>query len=450
MFRVYTILLVFSTISSNKIITSYEEYDSHIFESCLNKIVTNKGSQNTRSIIVVTSTTFSINGLNFDTPTFRTDTKYVGSLKHLVGYYVNFIIHFESLAMLRKNLQIIRTFTEYVKFNYFIILSEKNTANITTINTEIWKSRVRNFVILQEVNNKIELYSLDFEAWNCGHTMNNRLIGNCDDQLINKNFIFPEKFYKYFIGCPFRVIWTISPPWVISTSQSYPGVHIEIMNIFRRTSQFDLIYMPENSAYKKELQNNYRFDSLLRDFNSGYADVFVGLSSYFGSVPVEKTFITDNKLYFAMPKPKQISYLNTFLLIFDWKFCITMGIIILLISLVMTGLSRISVGEQMFNSFPGNILNSYAISLGMSIKVSSKRNVRILICKYLITIRKSLLFFLNISLFLAVNLYQYRVNYFHIVSTSLYLRIYQVQMVEEIQRRAICRRCGYGYYEFVY
>lgn len=380
MLGVLLFVIVFGAISPNRILDSNLEYDSQTLASCLRIITKNKGLRTT----VITNPEVELNTYDLDSSILRTDFKHLNLMKHFKSISINVIMKIETLGDFNKTLHVIQHYIDHTNSNYIFIFSEKDKTSLLELFGLIWKSKLRNFVVLVKDNIKIELYVLDLINWQCGTKAFPRLLSTCDGQIMTHSLTFPEKFYKHFIGCQFRVIWSLSPPWILSRNQSYPGgVHIEILNIFKQVSQMDLIYMPKNEAYEKELQENYGFESLLRDFNTGYADVYAGLTSYFGSVPVEKTFITDNKLYFAMPKPIQIPYWKTFLMIFNWRYCLIRCVILFLVSLFIEGLSKKHVNNQLSSSFTMSLLNSYALSLGMAIhKFPSSMKLKLFLCKY--------------------------------------------------------------------
>lgn len=371
------IISLYGAISPKPILNANLEYYDQNICICLRNIIKNKGIKMT----VITNPEIEVNTFDLDSTIFRTDLNHLHLLKHLESFSVNFMMEVESLSNFNRTLQIVRNFVGHTKSFYIFIISEKNKTNLLTIYGLIWNFKIRNFLLLVKDNIEAELYVLDLSNSECGTKIFPRLLSTCDGKIKMNSLTLQENFYKYFIGCPFRVIWSPSPPWILTINQSYPGgVLIEILNIFKQTSHLDLIYMPENLAYINEVQNNYGFESLLRDFNRGYADVYAGLSSYFGSVPVEKTFITDNNLYFAMPKPIQVPYWKTFLMIFSWRYCLIMCAILILISLVITSLSA---NEQRLNSFAINLLNSFAVSLGMGVhKLPSSMKLKMFLCKY--------------------------------------------------------------------
>lgn len=375
MLKMYTVLFLIRIILSNKISSELAAYNAVIFRDHLNNIIRNS-EEHYENIII---TTFNYEYEYLDSPVIITDIRHLYLIQNLKGYSKNVIIAYENISKLNETLQILQTFCGFKNFRLFLLFRNvDNNMNLIEMFNLIWRTKNHNVIALINNNNNVTLLGLDYDNWNCRRETNNGLLDKSSHEVV-----FPTNLYKYFIGCPFKVIWSTFPPWVLKINSSYPGVHIEMMNLFKIASKFDLLYMPENQAYMDELKNGYIFDSILNDFNTEYADVYVGLASFFGSVPVEKTFITDNKLYFAMPKPRQISYWNTVFLIFNLKYCILMGVIMLIMAIALTGFSKESFDKNVFGNFYINIFHSYAISLGMSIhKVFASLRLRILICKF--------------------------------------------------------------------
>lgn len=320
--------------------------------------------------------------LHLFAPVFITNTDNLYSLSNLMGSSNKFVIEYDTSAMLNRTLQILNKIPGYTKSYYILIIHDQKKLKMKNILMMAWNSKITRFIILWKKSNVVQLYGFDFGKWNCGNRIRQRVLGYCNPDLNNLTDVFTKKIYKYWVDCPFKVIWSTSPPWICGINQMYPGLHLEIVNLFKIASKFDLKYMPENDVYAIELQRDYKFDSILRDFKTGYADLYVGLASYFGNIPVEKTFITDNKLYFAMPKPRQISYWKTFLKVFNWIYCVIIAAITIFMSFLVTFFNNNASNGNRFYSFFTNMLDSFPINFGMSIHiVASNRRVRILICK---------------------------------------------------------------------
>lgn len=192
---------------------------------------------------------------------------------------------------------------------YYLVLANSK-ADLQKISENLWQLRLYKSVIFLPNKLIVKLYAIDLKNSKCGTFISTKKINECRNGKFKKDLnLFRPNMKKAFYKCPIRIIWSKYTPWIFDNNDTESGIYRDILSVFEERSHFNIIYMPESEVYTEELAF-YNFGSIIADFDSDYADVFVGLVGFSASsdyVWTTGTIYVDN-MYFVIPNPKMIPH----------------------------------------------------------------------------------------------------------------------------------------------
>lgn len=241
---------------------------------------------------------------------------------------------------------------------YYLVIASNKT-ELQKISENLWQFRLYKSVILLPKKSKVKLYAIDLKNSKCGTYITPKKINECTNGNFKKELnLFNPNMEKNFYKCPIRIIWSKYTPWIFSNNDTETGIYRDILSVFEERSHFNVIYMPESEVYTEELAF-YNFGSIIADFDSNYADVFVGLVGFSASsdyVWTTGAIYVDN-MYFVVPNPKMISYWMLIYKLFlpiTWIYCCILFVVLcgfFTVLALTTAIDRDRFGNFVDNSF---------------------------------------------------------------------------------------------------
>ncbi|KAL1497033.1 hypothetical protein ABEB36_008062 [Hypothenemus hampei] len=205
------------------------------------------------------------------------------------------------------------------------------------------------------------LFNLDVQR--CGQEKIFKFMANLS---INENSKIQEwPMKKQLSNCPLYVIWAIMPPFVDVNNETLlpEGIFIDFLNAFASISQRKIVYRPFDMIYLDEISMGYNFESVLTDFQTGYAEMFIGpvnlqTASIFHISPI----LMENPLLFLSPKPlaSLFTSLSSILFVIYWP------VFNLFLSLTLYFISKFGKDRFLFSSIMDNFLLLMGFCLGIS------------------------------------------------------------------------------------
>ncbi|KAG5882161.1 hypothetical protein JTB14_002886 [Gonioctena quinquepunctata] len=304
--------------------------------------------------------------------------EHIHTLKDFENAPSSFIIGYENLERLNNTLLEISSANFFWKphlMRYIIVLEFKD--DLQPIIELLWLFKYYKTVVLVKSRSGARMYTIGFAQ--CGNSVKPLKI----KKIKKETSIFDIDMKKNFRRCPFKVIWSRMPPWIFHVNSTEPGILIDVMEIFRDASGFDVIYMPENDAYYKELVEYFSFDSIMDDFDDGRADIFLGLSVYLGFLRVSQVSFIDSFLYILAPIPDKIPYWRNIMLIFSSSSWVLIIGTFCFVAIVFHCLA--SNSDENFGSSTDNFFHVFTMSLNLGIhKVPNTTKLRTLIGSYIL------------------------------------------------------------------
>lgn len=301
----------------------------------------------------------------------------------------NYIIKYDTEKGFIKILQLLETSYKYFSSrNTFIIIT--NGSNNTQIIADylLSKNVYKAMIIVQDID--FHIYGLNLKYSNCATRSFPTVIKSCvQNQLTNRNKVFPhdmndlkEIYYK----CPIKILWVTTEPWVYEVNGAEPGILVRVIKLFSEISNVELIFEPDNPDFEEELRWSYSFNYLLQEFDNGRGDIFVGLGSNLLMNIFDVTgTITDNNLYWIVPKPKNIPFYQIFLNYFPQKYSIIYWITFFIFLHILYYASKM-LKDNVFKTYLDVFFYMYSIILGVAYyKHPRKISLRILVLVYFIS-----------------------------------------------------------------
>ncbi|KAL1497032.1 hypothetical protein ABEB36_008061 [Hypothenemus hampei] len=274
-----------------------------------------------------------------------------------------------------------------IKPNFYVILvgdvEQFNETLTTIVESEAFSSAAKFLVLIE---NSILLEDLPMNLWQ--HKLlksfivtvkpiavyRNKLI-RCGEKVIAEKIFSPNKtcFVKHLTvnlkrimkNCPLQVITGYEPPFMDPLNETFKGIFNEMIEIFSAAMERELIIHPYDPIYLEELTQSFIYDSVLEDFRTGYADIFLG-STQFAAMELMDVSpnLHSNDLVFLVPR----SFISGPVeLLFSAQNFIPLGIISLmgiLIAIVLIVIGRYSVDTKVFGGFGNTLFLLYGMMLG--------------------------------------------------------------------------------------
>ncbi|CAH1119722.1 unnamed protein product [Phaedon cochleariae] len=255
----------------------------------------------------------------------------------------SFIITYGDIVEFEQSMSEISSLNFYwqtSRSKYIIIANDEN--DLPQLVDILWKRRCYKSIILLVSPDTTEIYNLDFENINCGSNIRHTRTEQCTGKTLDKTFqLFSPDMKRYYKKCPLRIIWSKSEPWVIDVdSRSEPGIFVEFLDVIKKASGFDVVFAPRTDVYIKEIFEDFRFDTLLENFDTGEADLYLGITPLLENLRVSFINVMHNTLYIIVPKPQQLAYWRAVYLIYSPQSWIALMISYVTVSCMFSFLSH--------------------------------------------------------------------------------------------------------------
>lgn len=211
-----------------------------------------------------------------------------------------YIILVDEIGALNSTLAFIKHSPVYSTHSKLLVITY-DESYIHTIAQYLWNLKLLRSQIIVTSHHRFELSTV--ELMQCGAKIKTKRLISLESDNCSLELPKVHDLKSILKGCPLYVITGRMPPYVNSENETLKGVFIEMIDVFGYISQRRIVIRPYDPIYVKEIIQSNTFEAIMKDFDSGYADVFVGpIHASTASIMDIGPWLLSNNLMFLAPR----------------------------------------------------------------------------------------------------------------------------------------------------
>lgn len=266
----FALIIILCSILRSSFVQSLQPEAAQNFQKFIHTITDNQGHN-----LLVTSAKSNSEASGFFSSTilFRATFDDLTNFTKELNSKINVcIIEADNIENLNFTLAFLVRSHVYSSYSTFLVLTANSTL-IDKLAQKLWAFKLlRSYMLLI---NQRKITAFKVQLWECGVKVRAKKIAS----FLHGEFSLKKlqiNMKESLQGCPLFIITGYQPPFVNPPNNSLKGMFIDLLDVLGESSQRNIIIRPYNGIYMEEIIQSYSFDAMIEDFESGYADIFLG------------------------------------------------------------------------------------------------------------------------------------------------------------------------------